>query len=127
MSIKNLGWFVAAGLAVALAWGMCSRPPAENLSEDQKRGLELLAEWQDPDSLGARKATAQNGLSVRVLDDLNLEARRIGLYPATEALNAEFDRRLAGGELTEELVSWYESETSQTDAEIVARWKPSGQ
>jgi len=124
MVVKNLGWIVAAGLACVLAWSIWSRPP--ELTESQKDGLEMFDAWVNPDStsLLARNARAHNAMCERSLADSNLEAKRLGVYEALESLNTEFDRRQAGGELTEELVSWYEAETNRTDAEIVARWKP---
>jgi len=122
--VKNPAVFLVLGLTACLAWSACSCSRGPYLTDEQKRGLEVLARVANPDPLELRWHQSHNRLMERSIADSSLEEKRLGVYEASEALDAEFDRRKAGGELTDELVSWYEAETLRTDAEIVARWKP---
>ena len=113
MVIKNLGWFVSAGLVVVLAWAMCSRPP--ELTEGQKRGLEAFGDFANPSEQSKRFVELRNNFFNRAMVDAST------LSKAWEPLHTEFERRTKDG-ISEEAVAWYEAETSRTDAEIVARW-----
>ena len=96
----------------------CSRSGSD-LTEEQKRGLEVLARAANPDPLLERFAVAHNSVCERGMD-----SGELALMDAASALIHEMERRKAasGGKVTKELVEWAEAEAKKSDAEIIAAW-----
>lgn len=112
--IVCLACVVLAGLAG------CSRPGSD-LTEEQKRGLEVLSKIADPktDPLQERFSAAFVSVCNRGMDSPNREFMFAGIE-----LKNEMDRRkdAAGGKVNEALATWAESEAAKSDTEIIAAW-----
>lgn len=92
-----IAYALLLGLVAGLSVAGCSRPGFD-LTEEQKRGLEVLARVANPDPLLERFAVAHNGVCERGMDSGELT-----LMDAVSALIHEMQRRkeAAGGKVYE--------------------------
>ena len=111
------------GLVAGLSVAGCSRPGSD-LTEEQKRGLEVLDRVANSDGLQERLSVAQLAIVERSLTAINEDRDTSDLSAASKGFDAEIERRkaAAGGKVTKELVEWAEAEAAKSDAELIATW-----
>ncbi len=98
----------------------CSRPGSD-LTEEQKRGLEVLGKVANPDPLQERFALAY----IRVCER-GMDSETPGMLDAAMVLRDEMDARkdAAGGKVDKALAAWAEAEADKSEDEIIAAWGP---